>query len=86
MRSGGGPLTAGPPQGLHAPLPPGARVTAHLPVEEPERVGHYVTDVGQAQQHQWYADDRVEYRGYFPVQGFRRDVPVTCGDGKYRRR
>lgn len=77
MRSRSGPLTAGPPQGLHAPLSSGARVTTHFPVEEPEGMRHNIADVGQAQQHQRYADDRVKYRHYFPVQRFRSDMTVT---------
>jgi len=77
VRSRGGPLTAGPPQGLHAPLPSGTRVTAHLPVEKPEGMCHDVADVGQAQEHQRYTDDRVKYCHYFPVQRFRSDMTVT---------
>lgn len=78
MRSRGRPLTTGPPQGLNPSLPPGARVTAHFPIQEPKRVRHYVADVRQAQQHQRYANDRVEYGDYLAVQGFRRYVTVTC--------
>lgn len=67
MRSGRGPLTAGPPQGLDPSLPPGARVAAHFPIQEPKRVRHYVTDIRQAQQHEWYAHDRIEYGNYLAV-------------------
>lgn len=77
VRSRGGPLTARPPQGLHPPLPSGARVATHFPVEEPERVRHDVADVRQAQQHQRYADDGVEYGDDLAVQRFRSDVTVT---------
>lgn len=77
VRSRGGPLTARPPQGLNASLSPGARVTTHFPVQEPERVRHDVADVRQAQEHQRYADNRVEYRHYFPVQRFRGDMAIT---------
>lgn len=45
MRSRGGPLTTGPPQGLNSSLPSGACVTTYFPIEESKGMGHDVADI-----------------------------------------
>lgn len=58
-----------------------AHVAAHPPVQEPEGGRHDVPDVGQAQQHERDAQDRVEYRHHLARLRLRRDVPVpSCRD------
>jgi hypothetical protein len=55
----------------------GAKVAAHSPVEEPERGGHDVADVGQAEEHQGDAQDGVEDGDDLAPLGLGGDVAVT---------
>ena len=54
-----------------------ADVAANLPVEEAERVGHGVADVGQTQQHQRNAQNGVKDGHHFAPLRLRSNVPVT---------
>lgn len=77
VRSRRGPLTAGSPQGLDTPLSSGTRVATHFPIEKSKGMRHYVANIGQAQEHQRYTDNRIKYGGYFTVQCFRSDMSIT---------
>lgn len=52
-------------------------ITADLPVQEPERRRHNITDVRQAQQHQRDSQDGVENGNYLAPGCFWSNVPIT---------
>jgi len=55
-------------------------VAADSLVEQSERVGHEVADVGQIQERQWNAKQRVDHCYDSTECRFRRDVTVACVD------
>lgn len=43
----------------------------------PERTGHDIADVGQAEQHQWNSENGVEDGRHLPVRRLRGYVAIT---------
>lgn len=79
MRSYSGTETACAPVGRVAALGRlRASVATDTPVQKPERVSHYVSYVGETQQHQRDTHDGVEYRRHLPKHGFGCNVSVSC--------
>lgn len=68
-----------PLHGQHAlPALLAAAAQAALGVDPLEALGQYVANVGQVQQEQRHAHDRVQYGRQFAAQRPRRHVTVTC--------
>ena len=57
---------------------PGAHVATNSPVQETEGLGHDVSDVGQAQQHQGNPQDGVKDGHYFSPLCLGSDMAITC--------
>jgi hypothetical protein len=71
------PYTSAPP-GQPSFWLPGAHITAHSPVQEPEGLRHDVADVREAQEHHGNTQDGVEDRHYFAPLCLRSYVAITC--------
>lgn len=68
-----------PLHGQHAfPALLAAAAQAAFGVDPLEALGQYVANVGQVQQKQRHAHDRVQYGRQFAAQRPRRHVTVTC--------